>query len=100
MPYRFCWPLVLFLVLTWPECSLAEDVAKLELTAGRASQDAVFEETVASVLVRHCLACHGDSDPRGGLVLTNRDSLVKGGESGAAITPGHPEKSLLLERRG
>jgi hypothetical protein len=56
-----------------------------------------FEKSVRPLLVEHCYECHTAGDPSGGLVLENRDGLLKGGDSGPAIAPGNPDKSLLIE---
>lgn len=57
-----------------------------------------FEKNVRPVLVEHCYECHsGKSDePEGGLRLDYRDGHLKGGDTGAAIVTGMPEKSRLL----
>ena len=55
-----------------------------------------FEMRVRPVLARSCLACHAASH-MGGLDLTSRDGLLKGGDSGPAIVPGEPDKSLLIQ---
>ncbi|QDT09479.1 PSD1 and planctomycete cytochrome C domain-containing protein [Planctomycetes bacterium K23_9] len=57
-----------------------------------------FERKIRPVLVQHCYECHsGDSDViQGGLRLDHPDAMVRGGDNGAAVMPGEPEKSLLL----
>jgi hypothetical protein len=60
-----------------------------------------FEKKVRPVLVAHCYECHSaDADGRGklkaGLAVDTRAGLLKGGESGASVTPGKPAESLLL----
>src|SRR5262245_40416685 len=55
-----------------------------------------FEKHVRPVLVEHCHSCHGPKKRRGGLRLDSRAGLLKGGDSGAAVVPGQPEKSLLV----
>ena len=58
-----------------------------------------FERRVRPVLVKHCFECHSGKQkkPKGGLRLDFRDGLLRGGDSGPAIVPGKPEKSLLIE---
>lgn len=58
-----------------------------------------FENKVRPVLAEHCYSCHSQKAKkvRGGLLLDTRDGLRKGGDSGPAIVPGRPEKSLLLQ---
>jgi hypothetical protein len=58
-----------------------------------------FEAKIRPILVESCYPCHSveAGKSRGDLRLDSRDALRKGGASGAAITPGDPEKSLLIE---
>jgi Protein of unknown function (DUF1553)/Protein of unknown function (DUF1549)/Planctomycete cytochrome C len=57
-----------------------------------------FEKKVRPLLVTHCLECHG-ADPKkikGGLRLTSRAELLKGGDTGPAVVPGDPAGSRLV----
>ena len=56
-----------------------------------------FEIHVRPVLVTKCIQCHGDEKQEGGLRLTRREELLKGGESGPALMPGKPAESLIVE---
>ncbi|MBP90544.1 MAG: hypothetical protein CMJ64_28185 [Planctomycetaceae bacterium] len=58
-----------------------------------------FEERIRPVLVEHCYACHSERAKKlkGELRLDLRDTSRKGGESGAAIIPGKPDASLLIQ---
>jgi hypothetical protein len=59
-----------------------------------------FASRIQPILSENCFACHGpdESKAKAGLRLDLRTLALKGGESGPAIVPGNPEKSLLLER--
>jgi hypothetical protein len=58
-----------------------------------------FEKKVRPILVGNCYACHSaDTKPAGGLRVDDRNGLLRGGDTGPAVVPGDPEKSLLLER--
>jgi hypothetical protein len=57
-----------------------------------------FERDVRPLLQAKCWRCHGEKTPKGDLDLRTRAGLLKGGESGPAIVPGAPEKSLLYEK--
>ena len=51
---------------------------------------------VRPVLVKNCHGCH-TSTRMGGLQLDTREHALKGGNSGAAIIPGHADQSLLVQ---
>ena len=62
-------------------------------------QELTFETHVRPILKAHCFDCHGaEEEPKGKLDLRLVRLIVKGGESGAAIEPGKPEASKLLQR--
>src|SRR5258706_3305808 len=55
-----------------------------------------FETRIRPLLAANCFSCH-TSTHLGDLRLDSRDALLKGGKSGAAIIPGDPDKSLLIQ---
>ncbi len=57
---------------------------------------AFFAAQVQPILVSRCLPCHA-SDRKGGLDLRSGASLLEGGESGAVVTSGEPDESLLID---
>ena len=69
------------------------------VTALTAEHMEFFERKVRPVLVEHCYECHsaGAKKIKGGLVLDSRAGVIKGGDTGAAMTPGDPEASLLIQ---
>ena len=80
--------------------------ARLDVRADEASKptgtDAAkidfFESRIRPVLIEHCYACHANQakEIKGGLLLDSRQGWQVGGDSGAAIVPGDPSASLLL----
>src|SRR5689334_14817386 len=70
-------------------------------TAEELSKDHVefFEKKIRPVLVEHCYECHSAQSEKlkGKLLLDNRDSARKGGETGPAVVPGDPDSSLLVQ---
>ncbi len=83
--------LVVAIFCVVPPCVDAAD----PLTAGQQR----FEKEVAPLLIAKCLGCHSGSEIKGGLDLSLRDKILKGGESGTpALVPGQPEKSPLWQR--
>ncbi len=57
-----------------------------------------FEKKIRPVLVQECYECHSNDAKKikGGLTLDTREGVMKGGDSGPAVVPGKPNKSLLL----
>jgi len=57
-----------------------------------------FEQHIRPVFAKHCYRCHGANGKKrkAGLRLDLRETVRRGGDSGPAIVPGDPEKSLLL----
>src|SRR6218665_382566 len=49
------------------------------------------------LLKGNCFSCHNDTKKKGGLVVTSREALLKGGENGETLDLAAPEKSPLLE---
>jgi hypothetical protein len=61
-----------------------------------------FEKKIRPLLAEHCFGCHSTTakKKRGGLMLDSRATLLKGGDTGPAVAPGHPDKSLLIKAIG
>ncbi|HWG44307.1 MAG TPA: PSD1 and planctomycete cytochrome C domain-containing protein [Gemmataceae bacterium] len=64
-----------------------------QMTRGRQ----VFTTHVRSVLMDRCVKCHGGEKTRGGLDLTSRETLLKGGDNGAVVVPHQAKVSRLLQ---
>ena len=60
-------------------------------------QGRFFDSKIAPILTRRCLWCHNHELDNGGIAFDDRASLLKAGRRGAAIAPGKPEESFLLE---
>ncbi len=58
-----------------------------------------FESKVRPTLVNNCYKCHSHEATKlkGGLSLEFRETVLKGGDTGPAVVPGDPEKSLLIK---
>ena len=56
-----------------------------------------FEKKIRPVLADQCFKCHSGTKLKGGLAMDGRALLLKGGETGAAVVPGDPDKSLLIK---
>ncbi|HEX5009917.1 MAG TPA: DUF1553 domain-containing protein [Planctomycetota bacterium] len=58
-----------------------------------------FEERVRPLLADSCFKCHGPAldKVKGGLRMSGREALLRGGSRGPALVPGQPEESRLVE---
>ncbi|QDT39260.1 DUF1549 domain-containing protein [Stratiformator vulcanicus] len=58
-----------------------------------------FHKDVEPILRANCAGCHQPARKQGGYLMTDFDALVVGGESGlAAVVPGKPDASYLLDQ--
>ncbi len=69
------------------------------LVAADSDGTAFFEKNIRPLFIDHCLKCHDGTQgkTKGGLTLDTRSGWEKGGDSGTAIVPGQPDKSLLYQ---
>ena len=73
--------------------------ASVALATGAVGAELTYEREVRTILKAHCFACHGEGEKlKGGLDVRLQRFLMKGGDSGPAIVPGHPERSPLIEQ--
>jgi hypothetical protein len=51
---------------------------------------------IKPILDAKCIKCHNETRHAEGVNLSTYEALLKGGEHGSIVTPGHPEKSDLF----
>jgi len=78
-----------------PRLVLGIVVLILAVPAAAADPLPVFEKAVLPLLKARCVRCHGGEKLNADLDVRSKPALLKGGESGPAVIPGSPEKSLL-----
>lgn len=57
----------------------------------------IFTRHIAPMLSSRCLACHNDTDTKGGLSVASRETFFQGGDSGAIVEPQSPDASYLID---
>ncbi len=79
--------------------TVAPTVRAVASTAPDAKGAEFFTKKIEPILRDACYKCHSHSSDKikGGLVLDSRDAAITGGDTGAAVVPGDPAKSLLIE---
>ena len=84
------------LVLTLLTIEATEKHEEAEKHRPSTQQLQFFETRIRPLFVARCFKCHGEKKQWGGLRLDSREALLRGGESGPAVVPGKPDKSLLV----
>ncbi|MEO6181839.1 MAG: DUF1549 domain-containing protein, partial [Verrucomicrobiota bacterium] len=56
-----------------------------------------FSKEIKPILETSCTKCHGRGKEKGGFKMDNRETFMKGGDSGPAVIIGKSEQSLLIE---
>ena len=74
-----------------------ESVASAPAEEFEPAQLEFFEKKIRPLLVERCQDCHNADLSEGGLDLSSREGIIKGGDSGAAFDGIHPEASIVLE---
>lgn len=62
-----------------------------------AKEQVDFAKDIQPIIEKSCVKCHGKGRDKGGLMMETRESLLKGGDSGAAVVVGKSAESLLIE---
>jgi len=58
----------------------------------------VFNDVIEPVFESKCISCHNPDKTKGGLMLIDEKSVLKGGKDGKLFIAGQPQLSLLLQR--
>lgn len=58
---------------------------------------AVSAKEPLAILKTECFRCHTEDKRKGGLVMTSREALLKGGDTDAGFVEGKPDESFLYE---
>jgi cytochrome c len=61
-----------------------------------AAKPEFYQKSVRPIFVSNCFRCHAGMNRRGGLSLSTRAGILKGGKDGPVIAPGDPAKSMLV----
>lgn len=100
MASKVVFPVVLLVALTLPLYSQQEE-SKQEPDEVKFSDAELehFETRIRPLLAKRCFKCHGPDakEAEGGLRITSRGALLRGGDTGPAIVPGKPEESILID---
>ncbi|HEX2521471.1 MAG TPA: DUF1549 domain-containing protein, partial [Terriglobia bacterium] len=63
-----------------------------------ANSHPVTADDILPIMLLRCTACHGTGTKEGGLDLSSREAMLRGGKSGPALVPGKPDQSLIIQK--
>jgi mono/diheme cytochrome c family protein len=92
---RIARAIVLSSTLLWGARGLAAELDLARLPPA-ATNSIVFDQHIRPIFDHSCVRCHGPEKPKSRFRLDNRASLLKGGQQGEAVTPGHSAESPLI----
>jgi mono/diheme cytochrome c family protein len=73
-------------------------VAVIAAVRGAAAEPIDFEREIQPIFAERCLHCHGPDEAEGSFRVDRLATLLRGGDSGsAAVVPGDPETSFLVQ---
>ncbi len=84
-------------------CSKSDDTGTSEAptahatTGGKPAPASAGYGAVQTILTKNCTACHGAANAKGGINLASYDAVMKGGDDGAIVVAGDPDKSKLID---
>jgi len=70
-----------------------EQTAQLPPPAGHPVD---FSKEIKPIFQTSCIQCHGRGKEKAGFRIDSRETMLKGGDSGAAIVPGKSAESLII----
>lgn len=72
-------------------------MVRLQVATASGSEKVSFGRDIAPILVERCTRCHDQQNNPGNFSLANFTAMLRGGDSGAPISPGKPNESLLMQ---
>src|SRR5438128_4032088 len=79
------------LVLAAPQEKKSEPVAQADKVS--------YDRQIRPIFQAQCMGCHQPAKAKGGYLMTTRDKMLAAGEAKLVnVTPGHPEKSNLIDQ--
>jgi len=75
-----------------------DDFGDLPVAPEDSPLDVGYTSRIQPIFDERCVLCHTAGSGSGDLDLSSREGLLAGGSSGAAVSPGDPAGSLLVQR--
>jgi hypothetical protein len=79
--------------LTEPFRKVGSELVQIE----HADSAIVFRDVIQPILNEKCLNCHNSNRAKNDLILSDYESIMKGGKDGDDVVPGKAEQSLLYK---
>ena len=84
--------------LTHGEDYLFEDLSSAEIQIENVEEAAVYADLVQPILNRKCTSCHNSNKIKGGLMMTSKEQLLKGGDSGSILDSVEDQAPRIIQR--
>ena len=84
--------------LTHGENFVLEPILKNRVEAVPLEKAMVYEDVIKPIFEQKCTSCHNPEKIKGELILSDPESIKKGGKSGKLFVAGNPQISLLMQR--
>lgn len=68
--------------------TLVSDVNSLE----------AYNGIIQPILKKKCYGCHNEEKKKGGLIMSNKEDFLEGGENGVIILAGNPDESTMIQK--
>ncbi len=76
--------------------ALAAEVDLSKIPPASNQTGVTYEKDIKPIFDKSCIRCHGEKKPKGKLMLTTLEGIMKGGEDGKVVIPGNSAKSQIV----
>ena len=77
--------------------SLAQEAKESKLPPASTKENITYATDIKPIFDVSCVKCHGADKPKARLRMDTLEGVLKGTNKGKILTPGEPEKSLLVK---
>lgn len=75
-----------------------EEFEPITLDENQWEEALFYEDIIQPILNQNCRSCHNPKNTKGGLLLTSKETMLKGGKNGAVISEASWEEGQLYHR--
>jgi len=91
----FCSLLILVQAYAAQKTKVKVDITKIPPASNK--KDLTYATDIKPIFDNSCIKCHGAEKPKGKLRMDSLEGILKGGEDGKVVQPGHGAESMLVQ---